>query len=350
MMYTCSQCGRIMDYPEALSFCPFCAAAYDRAELESPAPSAQPLRIVIDSDSTRDVQKKYWQMARISCNKALHLLMNQVLEQEETPTVQLNFAAWLDEQRTITSGAQFRRGCDRLIDKIHKALTDQKAMEQTAPIDLDAKADEINKVCLRLAEALGYDNPKALCPALKYQENGEVYSVKEPDDRKAGEDVHDLLEAVLRARPVFYQALDEGGIYIAFSSGSSAAQEDANDASPAKLAQTLDALTVKDYDPLFGEQYDDFLSAFWLSLKTLAKAVNKFHHLPKVDKKEADKRLALETLSNDWAEALGLALDQTYQKGQLNMMYVYSDVSSICKEMEELSKYEPKDGEDDDDD
>ena len=350
MMYTCSQCGRRMDYPEALKYCPFCAAAYDRSDLESPAPSAQPLRIVIDSDSTRDVQKKYWQMARISCNKALHLLMNQVLEQEETPTVQLNFAAWLDEQRTITSGAQFRRGCDRLIDKIHKALTDQKAMEQTAPIDLDAKADEINKVCLRLAEALGSDNPKALCPALKYQENGEVYSVKEPDDRKAGEDVHDLLEAVLRARPVFYQALDEGGIYIAFSSGSSAAQEDANDASPAKLAQTLDALTVKDYDPLFGEQYDGFISAFWLSLKTLTKTVNKFHQLPKADKKEADKRLALETLSDDWAEALGLALDQTYQKGQLNMMYVYSDVSSIYKEMEELSKYEPKDGEDDDDD
>ena len=339
-----------MDYPEALKYCPFCAAAYDRAELESPAPPAQPLRIVIDSDSTRDVQKKYWQMARISCNKALHLLMNQVLQQEETPTVQLNFAAWLSEQRTSRSGEQFRRGCDSLIDKIHKALTDQKAMEQTAPIDVEAKADEINKVCLRLAEALGYDNPKALCPALKHQENGEVYSVKEPDDRKAGEDVHDLLEAVLRARPVFYQALDEGGIYIAFSSGSSAAQEDANDASPAKLAQTLDALTVKDYDPLFGEQYDGFISAFWLSLKTLTKTVNKLHQLPKVDKKEADKRLALETLSDDWAEALGLALDQTYQKGQLNMMYVYSDVSSICKEMEELSKDEPKDGEDDDDD
>ncbi|MPN55304.1 hypothetical protein SDC9_202986 [bioreactor metagenome] len=162
--------------------------------------------------------------------------------------------------------------------------------------------------------------------------------------------MYELLLVVQRNLQIFYRALDEGGIYLAFSSASRAMNEVANETSPVKLANRLDILAKRDYDPLFGEQYDDFLSAFWLSLKTLAKAVNKFHQLPKVDKKEADKRLALETLSNDWAEALGLALDQTYQKGQLNMMYVYSDVSSICKEMEELSKYEPKDGEDDDDD
>lgn len=346
MMYTCSQCGRSMDYPEALKYCPFCSKAYARDEAETTAPTAQPLHIVVDSDIAGDVQRKYWHMARISCTEALDLLSDQIIDQEEAEGVRLNFTAWLDEQRTITSGVQFMRRCDSLIDKIHKALKDQNAMERAKPIDLDAKADEINKVCLRLAEALGSDNPQALRPALKYQENGAVHSAPEPEACKADEAEHELLEAVLRARPVFYRALDEGGIYIAFSAGSSAANEKTDETSSKDMAQKLDALTKKDYDPLFGEQYDGFISAFWLSLKTLSKAVNKLHQLPRIDRDEDAKRLALENLSDDWAEALGLALDHTYQKGQMNMMYVYSDVSSICKELEELRKDENEGSED----
>ena len=346
MMYTCSQCGRIMDYPEALSFCPFCATAYDPSESETDALKAQADRAAVSQERSSAVQIKYWHMARLSFLDALELLYDQVIDQDGSAPMQINFNAWLNEQRMIKSGLQFVRRCDSMIGKIHEAFTNQKALELSEPLNLEAKADEINRVCLRLAEALGSDNPQALRPELKYRENGRNNTQPMPETLKADEAEHELLEAVLRARPAFYRALDEGGIYIAFPVSASASDEDLDGTSPANLARTLDTLAKKDYDPLFGEQYDGFISAFWLSLKALTKAVNRLHKLPGIDKDEAAKRLALETLSDDWAEALGLALDRTYQKGQLNMMYVYSDVSSICKELETLSKAEPDGSED----
>ena len=341
MMYTCSQCGRIMDYPEALSFCPFCAAAYDRAELESPAPPAQPLRIVIDSDSPSAIQKKYWQLARMSFIETLDLLLDQVVDQEVIKPIQLAFSSWFNEQHTVRSGMEFKRRCDDLIEKIRKALTTKEAIERNEIIDLNAKAGEINSVCLRLAEAMGCEAPHALLPALKYAEEGMYETAPIQIVNKSVKAELELLEAVLRVKPVFYRALDEGGIYIAFAGASNEADAETEDNSPAKLAQKLDLLARKDYDPLFGEQYDDFIAAFWMSVKVLADAVNKLHQLPKIDNSESAKYIALKGLADEWAEALDMALDRTYQKGQMNMIYVYSDVTSICKEIEALGEEKP---------
>lgn len=114
--------------------------------------------------------------------------------------------------------------------------------------------------------------------------------------------------------------------------------EDEDASSPAELAQTLKGLAQKDYDPLFGEQYDELILTFWRAVESVSQEINRANELPQLDQAEQEKLDALESLLDDWEKALNFQLDETYQHQEMNMMYVYSDLCTIQKDAGKISE------------
>ena len=319
MLHICPACQRTIDYPEPFAFCPFCGASYAHA---APAP-AMPGRIVIGSDSERTVQEKYW--------KVSHLVYQSVLDTQQTmldkryplKPLGLDFMCWLIEHRQCPSVRQFIRACDAFLQQLQDHLSQHQPAKLAKPIDLEAERERIDTLCLRMAQAVGSQNPEALRPQWDYQ----PMKVQPEEQAAADETFTALLNAVQQVKPIVYHIFQENGIFSAFSSIDQL--EDRDVQSPAELTQRLLDLSQKDYDPLFGEQYDELILSFWRAMRTLTHEANRTDALLQLDQCERSKLNALKKLLHDWRIALHIQLDKAYQSQQLNMIHVYSALSAI---------------------
>ena len=145
MHYLCPACQRTIDYPETLSFCPFCGVSYGR---EAP----MPVRIAITSDGERTVQEKYWRLSRAVCQSVLRTLHSLLLESYSLEPAELDFMNWLGEQRRYSSVRQFVRACDDYLQHLQDRLTHPQTQESDAPIDVEKEYERIDTFELRLAE------------------------------------------------------------------------------------------------------------------------------------------------------------------------------------------------------
>ena len=96
------------------------------------------------------------------------------------------------------------------------------------------------------------------------------------------------------------------------------------------MSTQLRELAEKDYDPLFGEEYDDFVQAFWEALLRLAYVVNNALALPELDENELAKIDALQAYLADWRNVLNVMLDQIYQSQQQDMVQVQQRLMQSC--------------------
>ena len=74
MKFTCAFCSRWIEYGEPLFFCPFCGRGYSGVQPVIPSVS----HIVIDSDSRRAVQEKYWNQAKSTINLLFRNLISAI--------------------------------------------------------------------------------------------------------------------------------------------------------------------------------------------------------------------------------------------------------------------------------
>lgn len=327
MTYQCNRCGRAFSCAETISFCPFCGTAY---ALQSVIQQPVTTRIVIGSDSEKTVQEKYWRMARIELHDALASLDAQIPDEDEHEDRQLDLDEWLHRQKKCRSATQFKQHCDAFINKISSTLTNAPLQgDDPAPIDIDRIGKAIEQTCTALAISLDRTLLPDTLPVLSY----EALPVEQPREQgvpRISEAYHHLLHAVEEVKPVLYAILDENGVFVALSVLGNLSPEDAVRRKPVELSAQLLDLAKKDYDPLFGEEYDDFVQAFWEALLRLAYVVNNALALPDLDENELAKIDALQSYLADWRNALNVMLDQIYQSQQQDMVGVHQRLHQLC--------------------
>lgn len=325
MIYSCAHCTRTFECAENISYCPFCGNAYGATV----SVSQNQVRIVIGSDSEKTIQEKYWHMARYDLISVLEHLQENLRSDDERQKQKLDFMEWLHQQRKCRSVLQFKKNCDSYLLRLHQASKSKK--EETHPIDVQSQTERIDELCYRLAEALGSIDGHISPPELYYEEtSAHQPSESKPQDLPQGYD--QLLETLENSKHSFYRILEENGLYVALSMIGEIENDIKKD--PLLLSNEIKVLSLRDYDPLFGEEYDDYIIAFYEGTMLLSTIINNLFKLPETDDAEEEKIKALENYIDLWHEKLGMILDQTYQAQELNMMYVYSDVNSILKEME----------------
>lgn len=321
MNYSCRKCGRTFDCEERISFCPFCGAAYASGETPS-------TKIVIASDGERTVQEQYWLQTRREIFGTLSLLEKGNSLWEEYSRQELDLDDW--NFRDCSSVAQFRQQCDRLIDKIAELLRSDNAVKLPEPIDVQAAAEQFERVGVRLAEVLGeseaLNRPSLILPSV----GGEAPS----DPVPTADEWEPLLQAVESVRPRLYAIVSEYGLYVAQSAFADLPEE-APKADLRALSKRLRTLAEAEYDPLFGEGCDDFAQAFWESMQQLVEIANNANALIETDQNEYAKLEALEAYAQQWKQALRMVLDRAYQTQKVDMMDAYEKACQIRTETKE---------------
>lgn len=331
MTYQCNRCGRAFSCDETISFCPFCGTAY---ALQSVVQQPVTTRIVIGSDSERTVQEKYWRKARIELHDALASLDAQIPDEDEREERQLDLDEWLHQQKKCRSAIQFKQHCDAFVNRISLALKNAPLQgDDPAPIDINRIEKAIEQTCTTLADNLDRTLLPDALPVLSY----EALPVEQPREQgspRISEAYHQLLHAVEEVKPALYAILDENGVFVALSVLGNLSPEDAVRRKPVELSAQLRELAQKDYDPLFGEEYDDFVQAFWEALLRLAYVVNNALALPEQDENELAKIDALQSYLTDWRNVLNVMLDQIYQSQQQDMVDVHQRLQLVCSTLE----------------
>lgn len=329
MTYSCGKCGRTFDCGEPIFFCPFCGAAYASGEMP-------PTKIVIASDGGRTVQEEYWRKTGREIFKTLGLLEEKNSLWEKYSRQRIDLDDW--SFRDCSSVAQFRQQCDGLIEKIAGLLRSGTAAKTTEPIDVQAAAEQFERVGMRLAEALGeaetLKRPSLILPSA----DAEAPSVPVP----TADEWEPLLQAVESAQPRIYDMVGEYGLYVAQSAFADLSEEAPKDDLRA-LSGRLRALAEAKRDPLFGEGCDDFAQAFWESVQQLVQIANNANALIETDQNECAKLEALEAYAEQWKKALHLALDRAYQAQKVDMLDTSEKVCQIRTETEEALERENAD-------
>lgn len=330
MTYQCNRCGRAFNCQDTISFCPFCGTAYAQ---QNSTPLLITSRIVIGSDSERTIQEKYWRMTRAEMHQILFSLDGLIPDEDEYEEQQLDLDEWLKCQKRCRSTGQFKKHCDEFLYKISSAMQNAAIPNNAQePIDIDRIKKEIEHTCSSLAQTLGKDYLPDALPALEY-EAIPIDLPKENSVPQISEAYHQLLKAVEYVKPVLYSILDGNGIFVALSVLGNLSPEDAVKRKPIDLSTQLRSLAERDYDPLFGEEYDDFVQAFWEAILRLAYIVNNVLALPELDENETAKIDALQNYLSNWQNVLNIMLDQIYQSQQQDMVLVHQRIQKTCNNL-----------------
>lgn len=315
MTYACDKCGRSFACGESISFCPFCGKAYAGGQEPS-------LRITVGSDSGRAVQTKYWNLCHQALWRASYLIASLApsLQPEER---YLDWAQWLSQQRHCQSTAQFKRRCDAYLAKLGELLRGNIADEEQEPVDVQALAADIDRDCLSLLEAIEGAPSSIQPPVLDYQPHEPECG--RPSITEAHLRLHKQLE---QCKAVLYAILDENGMFVALSPlGEEEDEEQPRQYAPARLTQQLAELARRDYDPIFGEGYDELIETFWDAVRCLTDIANQALELPQLDEDEQAKQTALKTYLTDWKTLLTRQLDRLYESQTADMMDVCDRLS-----------------------
>lgn len=327
MEYTCERCGRGFACEMKISFCPFCGSGYER--LASAKNCDSTVRIAIGSDSEQRVQEKYWRRAQASLDRILELLDSLLPDTSGVFSAYMDLSEWFDQQRNCRSAAQFKKELDSFLEKIRIALQDFEIKTATEPIELQPLAERIEQTCTLLMDTLEKklfleQIPQLVC------ETAVIKPKAEEADETFVKPYRRLLLAIESVRPVFDSILDENGVFAALDALESSLDKRKKN-KPLVLEKKLSELACKDYDPLFGEEWDDFILTFWNSILCTAEAARSVLGLSKREKNEQDKTQALQEYFAEWRKALNVALDQLYESQTSNMI-------AVCMKLEEIEK------------
>lgn len=330
MLYTCRACGRGFDFGEAVSFCPFCGAAY---QASAPAPRETTMRIVIGSDSERTVQEKYWQLTRGEIFALRTTWSAKIPNLRSFDRARIR-VPWSDfSSRRCTSSAELARRCDRLMTKIGGYLqANQSAQPRIPTVNLQQQTERIDALGMAMEKALG--QPVSPRP---------VFTFTSPEPAKKTEESPEswrkLWETVESVKPRLYALSREYGLFAVRPPQSEWIEEDdeeddeeKNILNPEKLSADLLRLSKQPYDPLFDDDCGEFTVLFWKSVEQLAPAVNRICGLTAQIAQECAKLNALGDYMNAWQDGLRLTLDRVYQAQQENMLTVYSRAQQVLQD------------------
>lgn len=314
MKFTCAFCSRWIEYGEPLFFCPFCGRGYSGSQPVMPSVS----HIVIDSDSRRAVQEKYWNQAKSTISLLFRDLIAAIPRflppEEDAEVIEEDYAEEIQKRKPLntrrlmelgecTSIAQFRRKLEALMNRIveefdfrakvlHKigaseaesrnaevSLRLKEALGEAVDIEdaqneIDLYREEafIHEFCDSMCGILGCSSSEALRPALAYApENIDFAELDQLRNRLMKQlsenggaslritNAHrELVSVLLKAQPILVHVLEENSLFALSAMTSSFDKK----WKPKEYADRLNALMQKDYDPFFGEPPEEFIETF----------------------------------------------------------------------------------------
>lgn len=290
MRFICAACGKTLDLEgEEARFCPFCGRAYAAAVMEGARADA--------------VQAKYWQMTRAAYGAALRDMAD--FQGRQSPKKGFR----LERMTGASSKNQARQEIERCLAMLAKRLNVPKETERDASIDaIDALGGQLMRI-------LGGEMPENELP----QEDE-----KPKDEKKQYAEAKKLLDALTRTQATLKRLIDENGTFVfADAAGAKKARQ-----SMIEQTEKLDVLAQKDYDPIFGESYEPFVTAYVQAMAAITKLVQP---------KEKDAS----AYAKAWAEKLDFTLDQAYQNRK-DMMAVWRETDAVCTAFEKRWEEERK--------
>lgn len=292
MRFICAACGKTLDLQgEEARFCPFCGRAYAAA--------------VVDGARADAVQARYWQLTRAAYWEAL----DEMADVQNNQSRKKGRDFCLERLTEAPSKEQAKREIDRGLAMIAKRLNVPKETERDASIDaIDALGGQLMRI-------LGGEMPENELP----QEDE-----KPKDEKKQYAEAKKLLDALTRTQATLKRLIDENGTFVfADAAGAKKARQ-----SMIEQTEKLDVLAQKDYDPIFGESYEPFVTAYVQAMAAITKLVQP---------KEKDAS----AYAKAWAEKLDFTLDQAYQNRK-DMMAVWRETDAVCTAFEKRWEEERK--------
>lgn len=334
MIYSCRKCGREFQWEEAVSFCPFCGNAYASFAVASPAPAT---RVVIGSDSERTVQEKYWRMSHKEIDDTIRLLGALLPTEENVQPCQFDLHEWLQQQKRCRSARQFKKNCDSFLSKIASFLQQERFGEEQAVFPgMKEAAVKIQDTGRSIARILGQETELPQMPLFLSESKFSISNSSE-EPGKQNEQVFQaylpLLRTIELVKPVLYSLLEENGMFAVLSILGSEAMKADVPYRPAELSERLQSLAQKDYDPLFGEEYDDFVQTFWKGILLLTKIINDTLYLAEFDAEQQEHLLEVQAYLTEWKQRLCMRLDHVYQNQQVDLMMIQPDLHQIYMEL-----------------
>lgn len=291
MRYICAACGKTLDWEgKEARFCPFCGRAY-----AAPAP---------EGTRADAVQAKYWQLTRAAYWAAL----GEMADVQTKQSRKKGRAFRLERLTEAPSKEQAEREIDRCLAMMDKRLNAPKEMEQ------DATVDAIDALGGQLARILGGEMPESEPP----KENE-----KPKEEKEQYAEAKKLLDVLMRTQATLNRLIDENGTFVFADAAEKKAKQPMT-----KQAEKLDTLAQKDYDPIFGESYEPFVTAYVQAMAAITKLVQ-----PKEKDVSADAKA--------WGEKLDFMLDQAYQNRK-DMMNVWRETDAVCTAFEKQLEEERK--------
>lgn len=320
MSQSCTRCDRSFSLADKAVFCPYCGTS-----MVGTSDVISRIQVSVGSNGMRTIQEKYWEMAQMALGRAMRALTKKSVPR--TSRVRFSFDEWLVGLRKCQSNNEMVTRCVDYLGKLRVALCEGKANEEA--IDVDAVIDGINSICKQLAEAVSGSSKIWHLPETAYDPD----ETEEEKQNPPKEAVMALLDALEAALPCLQRVVAENGTYVAFADTKSSFGEN-SEITAAKLHRTsksIEQLAKKDYDPLFGEAYDEFILVLWKGFALLSQCANVFIRAQWIDQAEEAKREAIRRHLDEWAGILNHALDRTYATNEIDMMIVFQDIDSVAK-------------------
>lgn len=333
MEFECADCGKKTEHANALSFCPFCGAEYLKCDRKESKYSPPP-----ETSSGRDVQSKYWEMTQRNLKAAVFQLHAYIVEEindlpEESPHPSLQ----MERMRKTQSIQDFLRNLDTLLDGLNhpSAVAVEPALSST---QVQVLAGRIDSICSRLAGALGHPDIKDRQPqytGLPTTGDGTDMAEDLPSEDRAR-----LLGILTQSKHTLLRILHNHSLFsIQYAIDNLSRKKDAlRNIDKEQLQKDLNRLAKLDYDPIFGEQPEAFLTAYWQGLSMLVGLVQIPREKTMDLDEDQDQSTSSEQMLNEhllrWYELLEMLLDETYGAQTLNMIHVYTETGSILRELE----------------
>lgn len=398
MKHTCPKCNRTIKWREALLFCPFCGSPYQAAVQNAVQAAPIAARIVIGSDSERTIHEKYWKEVQAAVTDLLKALKASLPRFSQRRNKKIAWAGIMTDQplylnpkgvaelQACTSMNEFCSKLEKILSKVRMLLdrkntlfelaeqyTEEnrrvaterklklengtwsvKELEDEFSIDVPAEAGFIEQTCIKIAAVLGSTLPKQLCPQVVYDSNStqwlEEYIADDGDDDQCAQAFRKfpmyaaLWKEIEASSAAVISALASNGLF-SLSCIHGSAEENFD---PKQCAEDLKLLKKRDYDPLFGESPESFVSTFFDGLVSLIDGCN---HMPD-DKDVAEIRPtlkqhelkleldsvrlnALDVLIGKWSDVLQQELDRLYQSQSKDMLQVCNAIKDMKKSIGE---------------
>ena len=333
MEQRCPHCQSVFELAFEAVFCPRCGR-----KMTGGGAQAAPISIEITGDSRRAVEERYWTQTVSACTEYVNLLREEYLPSPKNRNgFNMDYDGIRGLARKSKSTAELYAVLGKAVSKITGFNGNPADSDEQEALDVERISLGITGYCeslLRLIDPEGLPEER---PVLN------VHAVSEDTTPKTSEyeasDAEILAGLLNKAYRKFKMVVDDNGIYAAFAERDPVEEtEQADEEDPKwlrKRYRELSRMADSEYDPLFGEGFEDLIYAFWGSLDLAILVLDDLYGLNRKSELREAQENAVGRLLHEWNALIRLELDKAYSSQKHGMIDLYKSVRKLSDETSE---------------